>query len=54
LNEVYIKADVSEDYIATVKAGTKVKVNFPSLNEIRYLTKHKQTINVRILLVITT
>ena len=33
LNEVYIKADVSEDYIATVKAGTKVKVNFPSLNE---------------------
>tara|TARA_R110001592_G_scaffold106824_4_gene299438 strand:+ start:1437 stop:2591 length:1155 start_codon:yes stop_codon:yes gene_type:complete len=32
-DETYIKADVSEDYITTVKKGTLVKVFFPSLNK---------------------
>lgn len=32
LNEVYIKADVSERYLGVVKEGTKVEVEFPALN----------------------
>ena len=31
LDKVYIKADISEKYLATVGKGTKVKVGFPSL-----------------------
>lgn len=57
LSEIYIKADVSEDYVATVKAGTKVKVRFPSLNESfeatiarvgNYINKGNRTFKVRI------
>ena len=32
-DDTYIKADVSEDYITTIKQGTLVKVFFPSLNK---------------------
>ena len=32
-NDTYIKADVSEDYITTIKKGSLVKVFFPSLNK---------------------
>jgi len=32
-NETYIKADVSENYIETIKTGNLVKVNFPDINK---------------------
>lgn len=32
-DDTYIKADVSEDYITTIKEGTLAKVYFPSLNK---------------------
>ncbi len=31
--DTYIKADVSENYIATIKSGNLVKVNFPNLHK---------------------
>ena len=31
--DTYVEADVSEDYVTTIKQGTKVKVFFPSLNK---------------------
>ena len=32
-DDTYIEADVSEDYVTSIKQGTKVKVFFPSLNK---------------------
>lgn len=32
-NDTYIKADVSENYIETIKSGNQVKVNFPNLHK---------------------
>lgn len=57
LDQVYIKADVSEDYIDVIKEGTKVKVNFPSLEKEmeasisrvgNFINKGNRTFKVRI------
>ena len=34
LSKMFIEADVSEDYLATVKKGTKVVVEFPSIEKV--------------------
>lgn len=33
LNKVSIKADISENYLNTIKKGSKVTINFPSINK---------------------
>ncbi len=56
-NDTYIKADVSENYIETIKSGNLVKVNFPNLHK-KFETKiarngdfinpHNRTFKIRI------